>query len=114
MKSLTRVISANSALSHSSSATMASSLLGAWTNERSPLGQRHMNMDMPQLYARSPSRDAHRERVKEPAPDETIESKTEECSEARAPASGLGPYEAVRFEYLGFAAIAASVWYRDR
>jgi hypothetical protein len=39
-----------------------------------------MNMDMPQLYARSPSRDAHRERVKEPAPDETIESNTEECS----------------------------------
>jgi len=28
--------------------------------------------------------DAHRERVKEPAPDETMESKAEECSEARS------------------------------
>jgi hypothetical protein len=58
--------------------------------------------------------DAHRKRARRPAPDEAIKNKAGECSEARAAAFRLGPYEDVRFEYIGFAAIATSVWHRDR
>jgi integrase len=45
--------------------------------------------------------DAHRRRVRRPAPDEAIKVKAEECSEACAASSRLGPYEAVRLKTLG-------------